>query len=363
MLKSSAATGGAERQLDYLLRGLNRTRIETHVFTMGAAAHETSDASDSVVPCYVGAGGVHSLGTTARLAAAVAWRRLTILQSFLFLDNQVGRVAAAMCRVPIITCVRGDGVEGRWRTLLEYRLHSLSARVVVNSAWMKERLVVAGIPREKIAVIPNGIDLRLFRAAALDATVRQRFAIPDGAYLIGMFGRYHPMKDHETFLRVLEHLLRQQVDAYALLVGSGDLAEVIEQRVSQLGLGERVRMVSAVPAEIPGLMRACDATALTSRWGESLPNVVLEAQALGVPVVASRVSGVPELIEDGRTGFLVEPGDVESFASRLEALRADDLLRQRVIAAGRDQAHHFSLEAMVARFEELYEEVLGQVLS
>ena len=142
-------------------------------------------------------------------------------------------------------------------------------------------------------------------------------------------------------------------DAELLLVGDGPLRPEVERLVAELGLGERVRLVGN-RSDVPVLLAEAACVVLASDY-EGCPLTVLEAMAAGVPVVATRVGGVPELIDDGRTGLLVEPGDESALAAAIGRALAD---RDGLGVAAREEARRrFSRERMAAEIAQLYEEV------
>jgi glycosyltransferase involved in cell wall biosynthesis len=210
--------------------------------------------------------------------------------------------------------------------------------LVVSEAERAAGLAVGVGSPEQYRVILNGIDLERFAAPWRPVPGR-----------VVSIARLAPQKRPDLLVRAF----RRVEDAELLLVGDGPLRPEIERLVLRLGLGERVRVLGN-RSDVPALLAEAACVVLASDY-EGCPLTVLEAMAAGVPVVATRVGGVPELIDDGRTGLLVEPGDESALAAAIgRALAARDGLG----VAAREEAHRrFSRERMAAEIAELYEEV------
>lgn len=188
------------------------------------------------------------------------------------------------------------------------------------------------IPREKVHLIHNGIDLSNFRRSHDRSTVRRLLGIPDNAPVIGTVGRLTPVKEQGLLIRAFFEVSRQIPAAHLVLVGDGPLLEDLQAQARRLGVEDRVHFTGYQPDSAPYL-QAFDVFALTSR-SEGMPQSALEASVCAVPVVAPRVGGLPELIEPGRTGVLFDPGDKEALVSALVELLADPARARDLGAAG-----------------------------
>lgn len=179
-----------------------------------------------------------------------------------------------------------------------------------------------------------------------------------GKPVAGFFGRISPEKAPVDFLRIARKIVARMPEARFVMAGDGpDLADVRKQ-IRKMGLGGIVHAGGFV-GEVHGWMDACDIVILCSKI-DGMPLAVLEAQALGKPVVASRVGSVPEMIVDGETGALCEPGDIDAFASAALRLLRDSELRRRMGEAGRDRIHReFREEIMIEQYFRLFERIAG----
>lgn len=216
-----------------------------------------------------------------------------------------------------------------------------------------------GINARKITVIPNGIDIARWEAYrntdCLD--VSRSLGLPDDAILIGVVGRLVPFKGHRVLLKSMRQVIGSHPNAYLLVVGDGPLREKLEEQVKELGISQNVRFLGFI--DEPGrYMAALDLFVLPS-VNEPFGIVLLEAMAMGLPVVSTRAGGVPDIIEDGVTGLLAEPGDEKSLASAIEKVLDDKKLRKSLAQNGeREVCDRFTVKAMADKTFGVYEELL-----
>jgi glycosyltransferase involved in cell wall biosynthesis len=191
-------------------------------------------------------------------------------------------------------------------------------------------------------VIPNAVDV--------EGAPRSRRAVRDRPRILSV-GRLKAPKDFPTLVRALGDLRPDSFEA--VIVGDGPDRQLLEEEIHELGLEDRVSLAGE-RRDVPELLAGADVFVLPSR-SEGHPVSVLEAMAAGIPVVASRVGGVPEQVSDGETGLLVEPGDPTELAAALRRLTADPRLRRRLGAAGRVRAEQaFDLDAFRRAHVEVY---------
>ena len=215
-----------------------------------------------------------------------------------------------------------------------------AAHVVCPSAFMRDLVVSWGVPADRVDVLPNPAP----HAADADE-------VDVGAHPVLAFaGRLTAQKD----LGVALEALRELPGVRLLIAGDGPERARLEAEA-----GERVEFLGALPrAEVLGLLRAADAAILTSAW-ENFPHGVVEALAVGTPVVATRTGGVAEVVHDGENGLLVEPGDVGAFAAAVRRYLGDDALRDRLRAAAVASVAQYDADAVYARLEEILVEAAG----
>lgn len=218
--------------------------------------------------------------------------------------------------------------------------------------WLVEDI---GLPRSKVLTICNGVDTHRFCPGGRQVA-RAALGIGPEAIVIGTVARLDPVKDQAGLLRAFSRVA-DDPRALLLLAGDGPCRPELETTVSELGLDGRVRLLGERD-DVPSVLAAMDVFVLCS-IGEGISNTILEAMATGLPVVATRVGGNPELVVDGETGFLVEPRSPAALAAPLRRYLEDPGLLAHHGRSARDLAEaEFSLERMVGAYEQLYERLL-----
>lgn len=242
----------------------------------------------------------------------------------------------------------------RFRRVMRHWLSHVIAVSRDLSEWLVDPV---GLPARQITQIYNGVDMQRFRPAEHDAraVLPKNFAPPD-AVVLGTVGRFSGEKDQATLLRAFADATAQapSVPLRLVLIGDGPLKTELENLVRERGMTDRVWMPGN-RQDVPDLLRALDIFVLPS-LGEGISNTVLEAMACGIPVVATRVGGNPELVSDGETGLLVAPANPTQMARALVhyATHADEMRRHG--RAGRARVERdFSMNNMVARYMAVYD--------
>jgi glycosyltransferase involved in cell wall biosynthesis len=294
----------------------------------------------------------------ARLVRVMRRERFDIVHAHSTKAGLLGRVAARLAGVPVIVFTAhgwpfavGRAWWRRWPFLLaEWVGGRLSTRVVCVSRHDGEqarRLRI--VPRGRLAVIRNGVD-----PAYVSSSVERGAPATRSVPVLTFVGRLAPQKDPLCLLEAVRGLSLGSL----LMIGEGPLRREIHERIRRHALAGRVTLMDPRP-DIPDVLAASDIFVLPSRW-EGLPLAIIEAMMAGLPVVATRVGGVPELVEDGVTGFLVPPGDPKALAAALERLASNAGLRRRMGAAGRAKAlREFRLERMLSETARLYQDLLA----
>ncbi len=234
-------------------------------------------------------------------------------------------------------------------------------RVVGVGLAVRDALIAhEGMPPRRVGVIYNGVDLPAYRAAPrARADVRRELGLRPDDLAIFQVARLDPLKDHATAIRTMAHLARRRPEARLILVGEGPEGPAIRDLVRGHDLGEHVRFLG-LRADVPRLLPAADVCLLTS-LSEGIPLVLIEAMAAGLPVVSTRVGGVPEVVEDGRTGLLAPPAGPDALAAAILKLAADPALRESMGLAGRERAVAlFSERKMHGEYLGLYDEMTGR---
>ncbi len=216
-----------------------------------------------------------------------------------------------------------------------------------------------GIDPKKIEIIPNGIEVDRFASAEARNGLRSSFGIENGEPIVGIVAMLRPEKSHDIFLQAAGKILRKNPKAHFLVVGDGPERPRLEMLTQKLNLSSRVHFVGA-RNDVPEIISLFDVGVLSSQpVVETLSVSVLEYMASGKPVVATRVGSLPEIVEEARSGFLVEPGDAESLADRILQLLDDQQLARQMGARGHERvAREYTVEQMVKKTEDLFERLL-----
>lgn len=278
------------------------------------------------------------------------------------LPAMMGLAPAALLRgFPVVATLHGrEHLAARGRRRLICRLAARCSRRVVAVSRALERFLVedVGVPRNKVETIYNGIDVHRFDDDTSGVSVRDELGIPANARVVGTVGSLYPVKGQAHLLRALASVVREFPGTVCLLVGRGELRSVLQREAADQGLGGRVRFLG-YRTDVPRLLSIMDVFVLPS-LSEGLPLALVEAQAAGKPAVATHVGGNPEVIDDGRTGYLVPPGRSDILADRISGLLRDPGKARAMGDLGRSRARQrFSLDSMSGAYLSLYASCLN----
>ena len=346
---TSFEPGGTERQMIELARRLDRDRfrVQFACFRKEGAwlerAAEAGPITEFRVPSF------HSTAALAQLRAFAGWcreRRLQVVQAADFYSNVLALPGAALARVPVRIGSRREIAPNRSRAQLALQRVAYAAahRIVANSAAAVRQLRRELVAPARIVPIPNGIDLGRFgEPAARDGALRHVVTV----------ACLRPEKGHDVLIAAMRRALSAVPDLRLTLVGDGPARAAIAARVEDAGLSDRVTLAGH-REDVAAVLREADFFVLPS-LSEAFPNSVIEAMAAALPIVASDVGGIPELVTHGRTGILVPPGRDDVLADALVALARDpDSARALGRRARAEVTPRYSFDRMVQAFERLY---------
>ena len=360
LLTTNLAEGGAEGQVASLARGLVRRGWEAQVISLvepSAFQEELKAAGVPVFSLRMQPGCPDPRGYF-RLLALLRRLRPQILHCHMFHANLLGRLSRLLCPVPVlISTLHSTAETGQasrsmfWRDQFYRWTDSLADVTVAVAQTVAERHADAGaVRRSKLRVIPNGVDATVFRPDQdRRSTVRQALGFGE-EFLWLAAGRLMWKKGHgallEAFASVSEGVL--------LIAGSGPLEEKLRQQAEELRVS--VRFLGH-RRDMADLMRACDAFVQASVV-EGLPMALLEASAAALPCVATSAGGAGEVVINGRTGYLAEPGDPASLAAAMKKLAAMPAQQRRRMgeAARAHVLARFEMESVISQWEALYQE-------
>jgi glycosyltransferase involved in cell wall biosynthesis len=350
---SSFHADSAERQTIELIRRLNRSRFDVHVACFraeGTSLPAVEQAAASVTPFPVrGFGRASTLTEARRFARWCREHDVKVLYTADLESNIFAIPPAAIAGVPVRIASRRQvtNVERAGRRALQRAAYSWAQVVVAHSAAAADRLAEERVPRSRVRVIPDGIDLRAYTPRGTERPIRT----------IATVGSLRPERGHDVLLEAAPMVLRRFPDLEIVIAGDGPRRSELEAMARRLGIGAHVRFPGRTEP-LSRLFARCDAFVLPARADVS-PAGVIEAMACGLPVIASRVDGVRELIEHQRTGVLVPPGDPRALGYALLDLVQWNSHALAIGRAARSAVEaRYSLDRRVAAHERLYFEEL-----
>jgi len=373
--------GGPALHVSYLARGLADRGYET---TLAAGSLARGESSMSFVADELGVT-VETIPqlhreisplsdplTIARIVRLIQATRPHILHTHTAKAGAVGRMAALLAgeaRPPIVVhtfhghVLRGyfDPARTAFFRGLEHALARSSTRLIAVSPQVRDDLVELGVaPAEKFSVIRLGIDLERRLAGAGDgAELRRLFGVAPDEFVVGWVGRMTAIKRVDDVLAAFRRLRDRGIAARLCLVGDGPDREQVEQRAHDLGVARHTLFVG-YQRDVAPYYSFFDAFVLPSA-NEGTPVSAIESLAAARPVVATRVGGTPDVVEEGADGTLVPVGDVEAIADALARLALDPDLRRRLGEHGRGRViPRYRVERLVDDIDELYRELLSE---
>jgi glycosyltransferase involved in cell wall biosynthesis len=365
---NSLVYGGAERMMQRMISRLNgQGRVRYTVCSLeGDGPIGARLRSDGVeVITLDGRGGTvrQVVGGAARLRPLLNSGRFDLIHSFLYRSHCASRLArlGVAPRIPLVSTEHCLGDNRGLAVRVVNRLTSrMSDRIVAVCRAVADRAVRRdGVPRDRVAVIPNGTERRLPDARAR-ARLRKALGLDQEHALLLYLGRLHREKGPDRLIEALAALRRTIPDGWtAILLGEGEERPAIERQLKSLDLDGRVLLPGSRRRVAPWI-DACDLLVLPSRE-EGMPLAALEAMMQGRAVVATRVGGTPEVVVEGVTGLLVPPEDPAALAAALGRLIRDRGARQRMGEAGRTRAlAEFTVEQMAERTLDVYGRLLAR---
>lgn len=363
-LISGGDTGGAKTHIHYLLAGICKNIDATLVCFMKG---EFSDEAQALgIPTVVLEGNLPK--TLRQLKHMVKDGDYDLIHSHGARGNVMALLLRSFCKIPVITTVHSDpklDYLGRPMAGLVYgTLNSLALNhsdyLVGVSDSMKELLISRGFAPNKIFTIYNGVDFSLVPKNDKPLEYLQGLGLQcdENSVVVGIAARLDPVKDVATLVRGFAQAAEKCSRLRLVIAGEGQERQTLEQLAQQLGVADKVCFAGWI-SDINTFFAALDINTLTS-LSETFPYALTEGARAGVATIASRVGGVPKLIEDGKTGFLFPAGDAQVLGKRLLLLAEDKPLRQKLGQQLCEKARRdFSVEATTATQLEIYRQVLS----
>ena len=360
--------GGTENQFMTLARSLDSRRFDLEFACLrrwGGFADELDARRVPLLECDISTfRSVHAVQQQARLGRHIARRRIDVVHAYSFYGNVFAIPPGRLAGAPVVIASIRD--RAPYLTAVQKRVQRFLCRfadcVLVNANAVRDWLIAQGYDASKIVVIPNGVELERFREDVDSGRMLSELGLPHGAPVVGVVSRLIRLKGLEQFLEAAVLVTRRFPAARFLVVGDTNPNDrsywsVLTQLTSQLGLSDRV-VFAGLRTDVPAILASVTVSVMPS-LNEALSNVLLESMAAGAPVVATRVGGTPEAVQDGVNGLLVPPGEPVPLANAICDLLADPALAARLGHAARQSVNErFSIERMVATTQRLYVSLL-----
>ena len=364
---SDLDAGGAEVMLAKLVGRMDRNKFSNSVVSLtdcGPVGKQIESLGVAVHTLGMKRG-QPGVGAVFRLIRLLRTLKPAIVQSWLYHADILSTVTARFSRSPIliwnVRCSDMDLNKYPPLTRLVQRVlawwSAVPAAVIVNSEAGKRQHERLGYQPRRWDVIPNGFDTQRFRPdSSLRLVCRKEWQVADDAVVVALVARVDPMKDHATFLKAAQQIVRARDNAYFILVGRG--TETLSSDVAAKGLRGRVRLLG-YRDDVEHLLPGADVACLSSAFGEGFPNVLGEAMACGIPCVSTDVGDARKII--GATGRIVPVCDPTGLANAvIDLIDRGRAERESLGSAARERIEaEYSLSAVVDRYCALYSELAG----
>ncbi|MGE3153754.1 MAG: glycosyltransferase family 4 protein [Nitrospiraceae bacterium] len=291
------------------------------------------------------------------LRRLVAQERPVIVHVNSSRDSWIGSLAARMVtpRPPVIRTRHISTPLNRNLTtrLLYQRLVDL---VIVTGGELTRRALIErdGLASDRVVAFPIGIDIGVFKPGTATKNLREELGLPRTHLLVGLISYLRSYKGHEYFIDAAARVAARDRDVTFVVVGQGPEEARLRARIQEQGVGDSVRMLG-YRDDLLNVFHSLDVFVIPSVEGDTIPQVLMQAMAVGLPVVSTTVGSIPDVVRNGETGFVVRPRDAAALAERIRLLLNDGDLRARMGAAGRSLVErHYSLDRMLDELERVY---------
>jgi glycosyltransferase involved in cell wall biosynthesis len=348
--------GGAERFALGLSTHLPRDRFEPWVCApRGAEPGALATLAEAGIPFVeLGRRGRWDVHRTAGLVGLLRRERFSVLHTHMFGSNLWGAIAGPACGVPVVIAHEHTwSYQGKpWRAWLDGRVigRRVTRFIAVSAADAGRMVSIEKVPPEKVTVIPTAL---VPRPAVPGGDLRNELGLPAGTPLIGSVARLRPQKALDLLIDAHAQVLQAVPDVHLVLAGDGDCRAELERHAIEAGVAARTHFLGRRD-DVDAILSALDVAVLSSDF-EGRPLFALECMANRTPLVATAVGGLPEMIDDGRTGMLVPPRRADLLARAISAMLMDSALRSRIAAAAAAEIDGRGIEVVAAEFAELYE--------
>jgi glycosyltransferase involved in cell wall biosynthesis len=361
LLSTSMGMGGADQQILILAKAMRARGHEVRIMALAPLGPMGEEAQRAGIPTEsleLRRTPAHA-GRILRLCASIRRWQPDVLHSHMVHANLLASAVRSFTGVPALVATIHSINDGGRVWMAAYRASSAMVdRFTIISRLAAERYISIGaVPRRLVQVVPNAVDVEWFRRQPeAGAAIRRELGLGD-AFVWLAVGRFEEAKDYPSMIAGFARLSESRSDSHLLLVGKGSLRENVEQLVRAHHLEGQVHFLG-VRRDVPQIMSAADGYVLSSAW-EGMPVVLLEAAAVELPIVSTRVGGVAEVVEDGGSGLLVPPGNPEALADAMKRIEQMPEQERRAMGAhGRRLVERqYATNHIMDVWERLYSEL------
>lgn len=356
-VNSARTWRGGERQTLWLCQGLGQRGHKIFLACQpNSDLHERADAAGITV-CPVVMRGEWDAWAVRNLIGSIRKKSAEIVHFHTAHAHTLGLLAAQLSRVPVRILTRRVDFHIHKHLLNKWKYGPGLTAIVSISEGIRRVLIEDGLPPERVTTIRSGIDFQRIANVGDGSYWREEFGISEDSLVVGIVGALAPHKHHQNFLEAAAIVKKAMPDVRFLIVGDGALREELERSAAARGLGADV-IFTGFRQDALEITKGLDIFVLCS-YLEGLGTAILDAMALGRPVVATEVGGIPEIVLHRKNGLLVPPRDPQGLAAAILKLAKNPELRDRMGASGKEHAQNFTIERVIQRTEALYFQALS----
>ncbi|MDD2585675.1 MAG: glycosyltransferase family 4 protein [Syntrophomonadaceae bacterium] len=357
--------GGAEELVLALMHLLDKDKYEPHLVCLcpgpfvQVAQEQEFKASTILMRHRL------DVSTIAPLQEYIRTNRINIVHTHGVRANLVARIAAKKEKLPVVTTVHSvlrydydTWYKAAFARCITMMTNHHTDKFIAISRAIADEIKTMQVPDEKIAIIHNGLDTSKFTQPRDPDEMKKELGIEPGLPVVTMIARLHPVKGHEYFLQAARKIVDTGLKAEFLIVGEGFERPKLEKKVRELGLQNKVKMPGYY-SPVEDIYALSDLVCVPSLM-EGLGMVILEAMYFNVPVVASEVGGIPEIVEHRVNGLLVKPRDYQTLANEIMNVLIDSDLARFLCKNGQATVNNFTRQKMACQVENIYEELIAK---
>ena len=357
---------GVTRLLSWWIPRFDKSRYQLCICTLRSRDKAGEYLEDLGVRVFYLNKGKFDPSTLISLLDLIKKERFDILHLHGYGGWTFGRLAGVLCRIPTVLHEHMANPNiPLYQQVTDRILSSKTSRAIAVSKSVKEFVVrYRGLHGDCVNVVINGIPLELFRSGngsnGQKSSVndwRTRLSIPLSHKIVGAVGRLHIIKGHRYFLEVARKVLREVPNVTFVIAGDGELRQPLEEMAQSLGIAPNVRFLGFCD-DVPGVLSTMDIMVIAS-LSEGVPLTLFEAMAAGCAIVSTNVGGLPEVLMEGKTAFLVPPKDAAAMSGQIVQLLRDSKLLTKMKTAAFEDSARFDITKTISQIENTYRGILN----